>query len=307
MFLHAVAEAVAPRRSRRTEFLQRYFPYLLIAPALILLILVGVIPFSYAIYLSLHNTFFTEVESFAGISNFKDLVSDTKFWGALRVTTIITVVAVPIQLVLALGLALIFYRGVYAARVLSPVLLFPSVLAPIIIAIMWKIMLAGNWGILSFWIVERFNLVTGGIFGSPGPAIGTLIAIDVWQWVPFLTLAFYAGLQALPLAPFRAAAVDGASRWQVLRLLTIPMLYPLIAVLFLLRFIDTFKIFDSVFILTRGGPGDSTTTISFYLFRSVFEFWEIGRAAAAAVIVFVLFFILTSIVYRVFHKRLRLI
>ena len=306
MATQGIAAALAPR-GRWAEFLQRYLPYLLIAPALILLILVGVIPFAYAIYLSLHNTFFTDVESFAGIANYKDLVSDPRFWGALRVTTIVTVVAIPIQLVMALGLALLFYRGVFGGRVLSPLLLFPSVLAPIVMAIMWKIMLAGNWGILSYWVVERFSLVTGGVFGSPSPAIGTIIAIDIFQWVPFLTLAFYAGLQALPLAPFRAAAVDGASRWQVLRLLTIPMLYPLIAVLFLLRFIDTFKIFDSVFILTRGGPGDSTTTISYYLFRSVFEFWEIGRAAAAAVIVFVLFFVMTSIVYRVFHKRLRLI
>ena len=304
---HSVAEAVAPRIPR-SGFIERAFPYLLIAPALIILVLVGVIPFAYAIWLSLHNTFFTEVESFAGIGNFADLVSDSRFWASLKVTAIITVVAVPIQLAIALGLALLFYRGVYGARVITPILLFPSVLAPIIIAVVWKVMLAGSWGVLTYWIVERFGLVsTGAVFSLGDSAIGTVIAIDVWTWVPFLTLAFYAGLQALPLAPFRAAAVDGASRLQVLRYLTIPMLYPLIAVLFLLRFIDTFKIFDSIFILTRGGPGDSTTTISFFLFREVFQFWEVGRAAAAAVIVFFLFFIMTSIVYRVFHRKLRLI
>ena len=102
------------------------------------------IPFVYAIYLSLHNTFFTEVQSFAGLDNFEALVTDGVFWNALKVTTIITVVAVPIELILALGLALIFYRGVYAARVISPILLLPAVLAPIIIAVIWKLMLAGT-------------------------------------------------------------------------------------------------------------------------------------------------------------------
>ena len=300
---HAVAEAVTPRVPR-SHFVERAFPYLLIIPALLILILVGVIPFAYAIWLSLHNTFFTEVEGFAGIANFRELVADSNFWNSLKVTAIITAVAVPIQIVIALGLALLFYRGVYGARVITPILLFPSVLAPIIIAVVWKIMLAGSWGILTYWIVERFGLVsTGAVFSLGDSAIGTVIAIDVWTWVPFLTLAFYAGLQALPLAPFRAAAVDGASRWQVLRYLTVPMLYPLIAVLLLLRFIDTFKIFDTIFILTRGGPGDSTTTVSFFLFRGVFQFWEIGRAAAAAVIVF----LMTTIVYRIFQRKLRLI
>jgi multiple sugar transport system permease protein len=121
-----------------------------------------------------------------------------------------------------------------------------------------------------------------------------------------VALALFAGLQALPLAPYRAASVDGASRWQVFRYVTLPMLYPLLAVLLLLRLLDTFRIFDTVFIISGGGPGESTQVISIYLYKTVFQFWELGRAAAGAVLIFLAFFILASVLYRLFSVRLKL-
>lgn len=285
----------------------RAFPYVLITPMLMTLVLIGVIPFLYTIYLSLHETEFTRVEGFAGLANFQDLLSDDRFWKAMGVTAIIMSVAVPFQLALGLGFALLFSRGVYGSRVLSPLLLIPSVVAPTVAAMVWKIMLAPSWGFATYEVIERFSLLPGSsVFSEPGSAIAAIILIDIWQWTPFVTLAVFAALQALPLGPYRAAAVDGASRWYTFRFITLPGVYPILAVLFLIRIIDTFKIFDTIYLLTGGGPNDATQAMSVYLYKNVFDYYEVGLAAAAAVIIFVLFFILATIIYRLFSRTLKL-
>jgi multiple sugar transport system permease protein len=298
----------APARpSVRDRIEGRWFPYLMVMPTLAVLTLVGVIPFVYTIWISLHETSFTTVLGFSGITNFRELLTDPLFWRGLWVTGVILAVAVPLQLLTGLGLALVFHRGVLGSRFISPALLLPAVVAPTVVAIIWKIMLAGTWGLLTFEVIDRFQLIRGGsVFGLPRPALLAIILIDVWQWTPFVALALFAGLQALPIAPYRAAAVDGASRWQVFRYVTLPMLSPLLAVLLLLRILDTFKIFDTVFVLTGGGPGDATQVISLYLYKGVFHFWELGRAAAAAVLIFVMFFVFASVLYRLFSRRLML-
>jgi multiple sugar transport system permease protein len=171
----------------------------------------------------------------------------------------------------------------------------------------WKIMLAPQWGFFTNEVIERFGILSGtSIFSEPGSAVAAIILIDVWQWTPFVTLAVFAGLQALPLGPYRAAAVDGASRWHTFRFITLPGVYPILAVLLLIRVIDTFKIFDTIYILTGGGPNDATQTVSVYLYKNVFDYYEVGLAAAAAVVIFILFFIVASLVYRLFSRTLKL-
>lgn len=301
------ATEIPGRRSLRDAIEGRWFAYIMVAPTIIVLTLVGVIPFVYAIFISFHKTFFTQIQGFNGIQNYRDLLTDPRFWKGLSVTGIILGAAVPLELLLGLAIALIMHRGVFASRVIAPLLLLPVVVAPAVVAIIWKIMLAGSWGFLTYEIVDRFHLAPGGsVFGLPRSALLAIILIDVWQWTPFVALAMFAGLQALPLAPYRAASVDGASRWQVFRYVTLPMLYPFLAVLLMLRVLDTFRIFDTVFIITGGGPGDATQVMSIYLYKSVFQFWELGQAAAGAVLIFVMFFFLASALYRLFSRRLKL-
>jgi multiple sugar transport system permease protein len=302
-----IAERGVPRRGLRDVVEGKLFAYIMVGPTILALTVVGVIPFAYTIFISLQETSFTSTVGFTGIGNFADLVTDPLFWHTLGVTATILVVAVPAQLLLGLGIALIMHRGVFGRRVIAPVLLLPAVVAPTVVAIIWKVMLAGTWGFLTYQVIDRFNLTPGGsVFGLPRTALMAILLIEIWQWTPFVALALFAGLQALPLAPYRAAAVDGASRWQAFRYLTLPMLFPLLAVLLLLRILDTFRIFDTIFILTGGGPGQATQVISVYLYKNVFQFWELGRAAAGAVIIWVMFFIFASVLYRIFTRRLKL-
>jgi multiple sugar transport system permease protein len=179
-------------------------------------------------------------------------------------------------------------------------------MAPIVVGLLWKIMLAGSWGFISYNVLERFHLIgETSAFASSGLALYALIFVDIWQWTPFMMLAFFAGLQALPLGPYRAAAVDGANGVQVFFRITLPMLTPLLVVIGLLRLIDAFKVFDTVYILTGGGPGTSTETPSILANKMTFEFWNIGEASALAVLVWIAFFVFCNVFYQVAKDRLK--
>jgi multiple sugar transport system permease protein len=213
---------------------------------------------------------------------------------------------VPLQFALGLLGALVLNQGIRGHALIVPVLFVPTMMAPIVVAILWKVMLAGSWGLLSHNILERFGILTDiSVLASPALALYALVFIDVWQWTPFVMLALFAGLQSLPLAPYRAAAVDGATALQTFRRLTFPLLTPLMAVIVLLRLIDAFKVFDTIFLLTAGGPGQATESLSLFTYKTVFDLWNLGTATATAVVIWLMFFLFSNLFYQVARRRLR--
>lgn len=296
------ADASVARTARATS----WYPYLLIAPAIGTLVLVSLTPFLYAAYLSFHEMNYAQMGGWAGFANYASLLGDARFWNSVKVAVIFTAIAVPVEFMLGLAGALILNQGIRFRRAIVPLMFVPTMMAPIVVGLLWKIMLAGSWGLVSYNILERFGIVSGtSVFASPDMALYALIFIDIWQWTPFLLLAFFAGLQALPLNPYRAAAVDGATPVQSFFRITLPLLAPLIAVMVLLRMIDAFKVFETIFILTAGGPGTATEMPSIYGYKLVFEFWKLGEATALAVVIWVLFFVFCNIFYFVAKKKLR--
>ena len=282
-----------------------WYPYLLIGPTMMTLVVISLIPFLYTVYLSLHEVKYGQVRGFIGLENFLIVLADPRFWNAMGVALVFVLIAVPIEFMLGLVGALILNAGVRCRSVLVPMMFIPTMMAPIVVGLLWKILFAGSWGLLSYNIFERFGILSGAsIFGSPGLALYGIILVDIWQWTPFMVLAFFAGLQSLPVNPYRAAAIDGANSVQVFFLITLPMMAPLLVVIVILRLIDAFKIFDSIFILTGGGPGDATEAPSILAYKMVFEYWEIGEASALAVLVWLLFFGFCNLFYQVAKKRL---
>ena len=282
-----------------------WYPYLLIAPSMITLVVVSLIPFIYTIYLSFHEARFGRITDFVGLDNYIQLLADPRVWNSIGVAALFVGIAVPIEFMLGLAGALVLNQGVRGRRFLVPLLFMPTMMAPIVVGLLWKIMLAGSWGLISYNVLERFSLFgSTSIFASPNWALYGLIFVDIWQWTPFMMLAFFAGLQALPAGPYRAAAVDGANPVQMFFHITLPMLAPLLVVIGLLRFIDAFKTFDTVFILTGGGPGTATETPSILAYKMTFEFWNIGQASAFAVLVWIMFFAFCNVFYRIAKKRL---
>jgi multiple sugar transport system permease protein len=282
------------------------YPYLMIAPTMLTLVVVGLVPFLCAVFFSLHEMKYGRLGAFVGLGNYLKLLTDARFLNCLWVALVFVGVAVPLEFVLGLVGALILNRRVLFRRIIVPLLFVPTMIAPVVVGLIWKIMLAGSWGLLSYNVIERFGwLPTSSIFASPRFALYALIFVDVWQWTPFMVVAFFAGLQALPVNPYRAAAIDGAGARQIFFRLTLPMLTPLLVVIGLLRLIDAFKVFDSIFILTGGGPGIATESPSIFAFKTTFEFWEIGEASALAVLIWLLFFAFCNVFYQVAKTRLK--
>ena len=282
-----------------------WYPYALIAPAMVTFVVISLVPFIYTIFISFHEMKFARLGDFAGFDNYVALLTDGRFWNSMKIAGIFVAIAVPLEFMLGLMGALLLNRPLYGRSILVPFLFIPSMMAPIVVGLLWKIMLAGSWGLLSTNIIEPLGLVgDSSIFASPNLALYALIFVDVWQWTPFMMLAFYAGLQALPVNPYRAAAVDGASPLQSFLRLTLPMLAPLLVVIGLLRLIDAFKVFDSIFVLTGGGPGTSTEMPSVLAYKMTFEFWNLGEASALAVIVWLLFFAFCNVFYQLAKRKL---
>ncbi len=303
LVLNAGKAKPATRRKPMRE--SKWYPYLLIAPTMITLTIVGLIPFLYAAYISFHEVKYGRIGDLAGFDNYSALLTDPQFWQAMGVALVFVAIAVPIEFMLGLAGALLLSQKVYMRSVLIPFLFIPTIMAPIVVGLLWKIMLAGSWGLISYNVLERFKILSeASIFASPDLALYGLIFVDIWQWTPFMMLAFYAGLQALPVNPYRAAAVDGATPIQTFFRITLPMMAPLLAVILLLRLIDAFKVFDTIFILTGGGPGNATETPSVLAYKMVFEFWNIGEACALAVLVWLMFFVFCNIFYQVGKKKL---
>ena len=283
-----------------------YYPYALIAPALLVLAIVSLVPFCYAGYLSFHEVEYGQVGDWNAWDNYAKLLTNDRFWNSLRVAGLFMAIAVPLQFVLGLAGALILNQKVWGRSAWLPLLFIPSMMAPIVVGLLWKIMLAGSWGLLSVNLIERFGfLANTSIFASSDHALIALALVDVWQWTPFMMLAFFAGRQALPLNPYRAAAVDGANAMQTFFRITLPMMAPLLVVIGMLRFIDAFKVFDSIFILTSGGPGVSTESPSILAYKMTFDQWRIGESAALAVLVWLAFFVLCNVFYQVAKRRLK--
>jgi multiple sugar transport system permease protein len=291
--------------SRRAALEAGWYPYALIAPALLTLAAVALVPFLYTVYLSLHEIRHAQVRGWAGLANYIALLGNARFWHSVWISTIFVGIAVPLQFGLGLGGALVLNQGIRFRSLIVPMLFVPSMLAPIVVAILWKIMLAGSWGLLSYNVLERFGfLERTSVLASPVWALPALILVDVWQWTPFVMLALFAGLQSLPVTPYRAAAVDGAGPLQMFRRLTLPLMAPLMAVVVLLRLIDAFKVFDTIFLLTGGGPGAATESASLFVYKTVFDFWDLGTATATAVVIWVMFFVFSNVFYQVARRKL---
>jgi multiple sugar transport system permease protein len=272
-----------------------------LAPLLALLTLIVVYPLGYSLWLSVTDRTITRQEtSYVGLDQYTGLLSNGQFGVAMRNTLVFVFCAVAIELVLGLALALALQRQRRARDLTRAFLLTPMFVTPIAVGLMFRFLLNQQLGAIPE-ILGRFG-VTIDFFG-PTLALATIVAIDVWQWTPFMVLLLLAGLESLPRQPFEAARVDGASAWMTFRRITLPLLRPVIVIAILLRALDAFKIFEYVFATTRGGPGNATETVQYQIYRTGFQFFRLGEAAAMAFVVVGVVLLLVIVLYRLFMRQ----
>jgi multiple sugar transport system permease protein len=270
-----------------SRFQERALPYLLLAPSLAVLLGLAVYPLVYAVRVSLRS------EAGWGLGNFARLIQDNFFWTALAHTLIYALAALTLEFLLGLGLALLLDRNLRGRNLFRALLLVPMMLPPVVVGVTWRLLFNPNFGAIN-GTLKRFGVNTNALTwtASPKLAMFSVIAVDVWQWTPFMFLILLAGLQAIPQEPYEAALIDGATPWQIFRDITLPLLKPAILIALLLRTMDLLRVFDQIFILTEGGPGFATETVSLYIYRTAFRFGDFGYAAAMS---FVLLLITNAI------------
>jgi len=237
-----------------------------------------------------------------GLDNYSQLIHSSEFWTVVENTVLLTVVGVTIQVVLGTALALFFNQQLRGASIVRGILILPMLLTPIVVGLMWRALLDPNWGLLN-WIFVQIGVGQVGWLSDPSVALWTLVVVDSWQWTPFVFVIVYARLQALPQEVFEAGSVDGASWFQRTVYLTLPLLAPAIVFAAVFRAIDAFRTFDLVYGLTNGGPGTSTTTLSFQAFQNGFEFQHYGYASAISYVMVIAAAIGITLLFKVVKVR----
>jgi multiple sugar transport system permease protein len=275
-----------------------WFKQLMVLPMQAVIWAVLVVPLLIAIYLS-----FVDWEPisgrewwqapFAGVANYKRALIDPRFQSAFVRTVVLVLTVVSVQLVLGLALAVLFNANFPARRFYYSILLFPMMLPWVVVGLIFFVLFLEQ-GPINYLLIRVFG--PDGSVDWLGRPLLALLAIglgDVWQWTPFMFLVIYSALAAVPPEPIEAAKTLGASEWQIFRRITVPAIMPVILIALLIRGLEAFKIFDLIFIMTGGGPGTSTESISLYLYRTGFVFGELSFASAAAILVLV-FVVLVS-------------
>ncbi len=253
-----------------------------VLPAMALLSLVTFYPVVYVVYLSLQRRLVIfDIAEFVGVDNYLFLIQDARFWNALKNTAYFTVLSVSLELLLGLGIALLLNRSFRFRGLARAVVLVPWAIPTVVSAKMWEWMYNPDYGILNYLLGAKINWL-----GDPFTAIHAAVLMDVWKTVPFAVILLTAGLQIIPQEIMRAARIDGASPCQAFRRITLPLLAPVILVVLIFRTLDAFRVFDSIYVLTGGGPANTTETLSIYAYRVLFQTLQFGYGSALSVVVF---------------------
>jgi multiple sugar transport system permease protein len=279
--------------------------YALVLPSVVLIVSLTIFPVLYLLWISLLDWDLQRAgRAFVGLANYAGALQDRRMWEALAHTLLIMAVAVTAELVLGLVLAEVLAGPLPGKRVVIPLLILPVIMSPIVAGYGWRMLWDTQYG--------PINELLGWLLGRPVTLVWlinsktvyfSLILTEVWQWTPFMFLALLAGLVAISPEIHEAAAIDGAGRWQSFWQITLPLIRPLMLVALLIRALDVFKIFDTVFSLTFGGPGTFTETITLYVYLLGFRNFRLGYTAAMAVLVLALVSLATTAVLRRFSDE----
>jgi multiple sugar transport system permease protein len=292
------SEKVLPPR------LVRWRPYLIAMPAL--LILIGIIyPFVLAVYYSLTNYTLTRPSTrFVGFTNYERMFSDPGFWHSTVVTFGYAIGSTGFELLLGLVIAMLLNRETRLAKILRTTLIFPMMISPVIGALIWKIMMQPSVGIMNP-IMKSLGLPTLEWAALPETALISVMLIDVWIFTPFVALILLAGLRSFPQAPFEAARVDGASVWFTFRNLMLPMLVPFIIIAVVFRFMDSLKMFDVIYAMTGGGPGDALMTYQLNAYYNGYLYMRLSQGLPYAIILYIVIYIVSQILVIYWGKAQR--
>ncbi len=283
----------------KSSFVERNLHILFPLPAILFVALLMVFPVLYTLFLSFTNWNLTSGMplSFNGINSYLRVLGEPRFLAALGRTFSFTLCAVVIEAVLGVAIALILNRAFVGRSVAKLLLLLPLVATPVAVGIVFNLFYDPTIGLVNF-VLKTLGLPQGLWVSDAKSVLMSLVIVDVWQWTPMITLIVLAGLAGLSEEPVEAARVDGASEWQILRHVTIPMVMPVILTAVILRLIDALKTFDIIFAMTGGGPGYASETLNILGFKYSFEYFRMGQSSVILVVLFLVVFLCSLLIMK---------
>ena len=295
--------AAAPTHVPRPGFLaRRRRSYLLfVAPALVVVGAVIIFPWAFTVWMSAFDWKIGSVAHFVGFDNYTQLATNKRFLESILHTFYFTLLAVIFPLILGTIAALIFHREFPLRGMLRSVFTMPMMATPVAVALVWTMMFHPQQGVLNY-LLSLVGLPPSLWVYSPTWVIPSLVLVEIWHWTPLIMLIVLGGLAALPTDPYESARLDGASEWQLFRYITLPLLAPFLIVAAVIRTIDALKAFDTIYVISQGGPGTASETINLYLYLQAFAFYNVGNASAVVVVFFVIILALALLLLHVREK-----
>jgi len=279
-----------------------WFQLRMLLPLLVVSGIAVGLPLVYAFYLSLTDFSLTQqgVAQIVGVDNYVKSFSNGGLWDAIATTTRYVLIAVTLETILGLLIALSLQKQKWARDITRAMLLAPMFITPIAVGLTFRFLLNNQLGAIPY-ILKSLGLNYD--FLGSGKALFTLALIDVWQWTPFMVLLLLAGLESIPKQPLEAARVDGAGALYIFRRITLPLLTPVLSVAILLRSLDALKVFEYVYATTCGGPGTETETIQYFTYQTGIQFFRLGEASSMAFILLIIVLPLIIFLFRRLEKR----
>lgn len=282
----------------KIHFYDRRFGYLFVSPAVIILSIVILAPIAIAIITSFYDYTLINrtLDSFIGLRNYFEAVSNEKFIHSAIVTIVFVILVVLFEFIIGFLIAILLNQVERFRNIYYFILLIPLLINPIVVGLIWRMFLHPQLGILNY-LISLIGIDPVNWLGDPQNAFITIIFVDIWHQVSFMIILLLAGLASIPEEPYEAARVDGANAFHQFRDITLPYMRPVIIITLLIRLIFALKTYDLIYIMTKGGPGDATDLISYYIYRSAFIGLDLGQAASMSVI---LLLIVCIIIYPLF-------
>ena len=260
-----------------------------------------IFPWLFTLWMSAFDWKIGSSAHFVGLGNYETLATNQRFAEAILHTFYFTALAVVLPLVLGTAAAMIFHREFPLRGVLRGVFIMPMMATPVAVALVWTMMFHPQQGVLNY-LLSLVGLPPSLWVYSPTLVIPSLVLVEIWHWTPLVMLIVLGGLAALPTEPYESARLDGATEWQLFRHITLPLVAPFIVVAAVIRTIDALKTFDTIYVITGGGPGTASETINLYLYLQAFAFYNIGTASAVVVVFFVIVLALALLLLHVREK-----
>jgi len=290
------------RRGRR-NYARSY--WLFAVPAALIVAAVILFPWFFTLFMSVHDWKVSGNVYYVGLANYMHLLRDDRFLWAVVRTLYFTSAAVIFPVLIGVWAAVCFARRFRLRGAARTLFIMPMMATPVAIALVWTMMFHPQLGVLNY-LLTSVGLPPSAWVYSANTVIPTLVMVETWQWTPLVMLIVLGGITSLPIDPYEAAVIDGATPWQMFRYITLPLVWPFIVVAGVMRVIDALKAFDTIFVITGGGPGTSSETINMLLYQTAFGYYDLGYASAMVVVFFLLIMALSAAVLRTRQQELTL-